>query len=102
MGVEFMGRGDQIQVGVVMDPAVLVKRLQLRRLAFGATVEKLAEWSKLPAAEIAAIESGELCLTTTRYEALCRGLAIDPVVMYRGEDTTERYSVERFRRALGV
>jgi Zn-dependent peptidase ImmA (M78 family) len=61
-------------------------------------VDDLVRLSGLTAVKLSSIRAGAP-VTTTDYEALCRGLAVDPSAMYRGEDRSPLRTVARFRSA---
>lgn len=73
-------------------------RLQRRREDFGASLDQLASWSGVDADRLEQIEKGQP-MRSWEYEAICRGLAVDPGAMARGGDLSPRRSVARFRSA---
>lgn len=63
--------------------------------------EALPALSGLSAERIEAIRSGD-GYTASEYERMCRALAVDPVAMYRGDETDPGRSPARFRTAVSV
>ncbi|MBI4700344.1 MAG: helix-turn-helix domain-containing protein [Deltaproteobacteria bacterium] len=78
--------------------AVLGSRLRQRREELGATLEQAAQWSGLVPEWLAAMEAGALDVTAGDFERACRGIAVDPTVIYRGDDTP-KWRMTRFRAA---
>ena len=76
------------------------ERFRMRREEFGASLGLTAEWSGLPRDVIDEIERGARKPTTSQFEMLCRGLAVDPGVFFRGEERAPARTPARFREAV--
>lgn len=77
------------------------EKIRQAREELGATLEELAAWSGLPAETIAAIEAGQPFSATT-FEALCRGLAINPHDILSGPDRDPHRSIAWFRTQIAA
>ncbi len=78
----------------------LTDRIFARALGMGLR-KQLPELSGLSRQRVDAIQRGA-DYTTTEFERLCRALAVDPVVLYRGGETDPRRSPARFRAAIST
>lgn len=77
------------------------EKIRQAREELGASVEELASWSGLAAETIGAIEAGEPFSSTT-FEAICRGLAINPHEILSGPDNDPHRSVAWFRSQIAA
>ena len=75
------------------------KRIRQRRLDFGASVEDMARLGGLSADRWRQIESGEP-LKTAELGGIARSLAVDAGTLLRGDESSPRRSVARFRQAV--
>ena len=73
--------------------------LRERREAFGANLQEATHWCGKWPEWLADIESRE-DLSAVDFERVCRGLAISPSALLRGESDTPTRSVARFRLVL--
>jgi len=73
-------------------------RLKRRRKELGASLDQLAQWSGIDAVRLGEIEDGQP-MRSWEFEAVSRGLAVDPGALARGGDQSPRRSVARFRSA---
>lgn len=81
--------------------SALHERLRRRRKALGASVRQVAEWAGLEAGRLEQVEGGAP-IRTWELEAVCRALAVDTGALARGEETSPRRSVARFKSAAWV
>ncbi|MBN2496933.1 MAG: ImmA/IrrE family metallo-endopeptidase [Deltaproteobacteria bacterium] len=61
----------------------------------------LARYSGLEPSRLQAIQNGDP-FSASEYEQLCRAVAVDPVAMYRGEETRPQRIPARFRAATSL
>jgi len=80
-----------------VDLKVIGQRFASRREAMGASRALAARWSGLSADRVAEIEVGTNPVSAREFEALCRGLAVNPAALYRGEEGDPRWTAARFR-----
>lgn len=78
----------------------LTNRLFARAQAMD-LVEALPRLSGLPSERVERIRVGD-AFSASEYEDLCRALAVDPAVVYRGQETQPNRVPARFRAALVV
>lgn len=81
-------------------PAELTTRIfdRARRMAL---LDALPSLSGLSSERVDAIRGGA-GYTASEYERLCRALAVDPVILYRGDENDPRRSPARFRAAISL
>jgi uncharacterized protein (DUF2336 family) len=77
----------------------LIDRVFLRAEKMGLTEEMLVSLSGLEESRVQEIQTKKRC-TAYEFDMLCRALAIDSSVMYRGEEDLPQYAVERFTEAF--
>lgn len=81
-------------------PAELTERI-FERATRMQLLDDLPRLSGLGEARVDAIRRGAR-YTASEYERLARALAVDPVILYRGEEDDPRRSPARFRAALSI